>query len=136
MPKYSYDWVHFDAYHRTSQYVRSDGRIVGQVRGSDFEREAGWSAFDESEIPAVNLGRFDTERHAQDAVVAAVIVGGGSAPMPSERIDQPDRECYPKSEDCADGYHSQCDRDYCKCDCHKQFVLNGVCAITVVTRGL
>lgn len=53
----------------THQYVDEKGRIVAEIRGSDFERERGWYAFDETTVPSTHLGRYVTLDDAKSAVI-------------------------------------------------------------------
>lgn len=61
-------WVEHGGYYETHQYVDEMGRIVATVRGSKHERDAGWTAFDETTRSVVHLGRYVELAQAKKAV--------------------------------------------------------------------
>ena len=65
-------WVQFDGYNETHLLVREDGRIMGNICGSERERDRGWYVHNEATIPSVNLGRYLNLIDAKFALSTAV----------------------------------------------------------------
>jgi hypothetical protein len=62
-------WIKYDAYHETHLYVDAKGRIVGEVRGSVYEKDRGFYAFDETTVPPTHLGRYISADDGKSAVM-------------------------------------------------------------------
>lgn len=61
-------WIKYGRYNEKHQYIDDSDRIVGEIRGSEFEEDQGWNAFDKTVAPQVWLGRYVTLRAARRAV--------------------------------------------------------------------
>lgn len=61
-------WIRHRGYHTLCQYVDDNGRVVGEVRGSQHDPTDGWYAFDEMAFPPEHLGHYTTAKKAEAAV--------------------------------------------------------------------
>jgi hypothetical protein len=64
----SFRWIEFEAYDTLFQYVDETGKICGEVRGSRFDPDKGWIAFDEKAHPSEWLGRYVDQAAAKQAI--------------------------------------------------------------------
>lgn len=70
------DWqVTQDGYHRETRFADDTGRVIGEVNGSEFTKE--WTSYYWSERPPKWLGKFTSERAAQDAVMQEIAAREG-----------------------------------------------------------
>lgn len=65
-------WRKYDGYHERHQYIAEDGRIAGEVGGSEFQKSDGWTAHDRRKSAWVFIGAYETLTQAKAAVELAM----------------------------------------------------------------
>ena len=62
-------WRKIDGYHEKHQLIGPDGRFLGYVYGSEFEREDGWAALKTDPGKETQLGVYELLSDAKRALV-------------------------------------------------------------------